>query len=78
MLLLERKRDVWENSVLMVFLGHQGLVWDRGVSPLLGWDRTNMAGVFSGVLRFLGWRDPRARNTLVSTLLFELHLPCTR
>lgn len=46
--LLERKRDVWENSIPMVFLGHQGLVWDRGVSPLLGWSGPNMAGVFLG------------------------------
>lgn len=44
----KKKRDVWENSVPMVFLGHQGLVWDRGVSPLLGWGRANMAGVFFG------------------------------
>lgn len=53
MLLLERKRDVWENSVPVVFLGHQGLVWDRGVSCIgVGWSKTWL--VFSRVLSFLG------------------------
>lgn len=31
-----KERGVWENSVPMVVLGHQGLVCDRRVSPVLG------------------------------------------
>lgn len=32
----------------MVVLGHGGLVWDRGVSPVLAWGGASVAGIFLG------------------------------
>jgi hypothetical protein len=66
MRLLERKRDVWENSVPMVSRSSRFSLGQGSVS-FIAVEWTNHGWYFSGVLGSLEWRDPRARKALVSS-----------
>lgn len=47
----------------MVFLGHQGLVWDTGVSSLLGWGGETWL-VFFWVPQLPGVEGPQGQKAL--------------